>query len=77
MSEVTHQSSAGRDTYHFERVEIFIRVKGRKPDPKVDKLTQEILDEYVKKFDAEELTEGLVPLKYLHTLIKTKKIKPL
>ena len=62
--------------FNFERVDVFLRVKGRLPNRKGDKLTQEILDEYCEKYDRGELTQGIVSLDYMYTLIKTKKIIP-
>jgi len=61
--------------YNFERVDIFLRVKGRLPDQKGDRLTQEILNEYCERFEKGKLTEGIVPLKLMYNLIKSGKIK--
>ena len=72
MSE-TRISPIGLD---FERVDIFLRVKGRLPTENGDSLTQEILDEYCKRFEAGTLVEGIVPLKYMYDLIKQRKIMP-
>ena len=75
MNKQTKQSmEKGLD---FERVEIFLRVIGRLPNKEGDDLTQEILDEYCKKFEQKELTQGIVDLKYLYVLIKSGKIKNL
>jgi hypothetical protein len=63
-------------TYDFERVDIFLRIKGRLPNQPDDALTQEILDEYCKKYEAGELTAGVVPLQYMYNLIKDGKINP-
>ena len=64
-----------RPNYNFERVDIFLRVKGRLPNHKEDSLTQKILDEYCEKYEKNELTEGIVPLKYMYNLIKSGNIK--
>ena len=64
-----------KNNYNFEEVEIFLRVKGRLPNEKGDKLTQEILDEYCEKYEKNELTEGIVPLVHMYFLIKNGKIK--
>ena len=61
--------------YQFERVDVFLRVKGRLPTEKEDVLTQDILDEYCAKYEARELTTGIVPLDYMYQLIKDGKIK--
>lgn len=63
--------------YDYEEVDVFLRVKGRLPTKENDTLTQEILDEYCKKFENNELTEGIVSLKFMYLLIKTGKIKPI
>lgn len=55
----------------FERVEIFLRVKSRLPDQKGDKITQEILDEFVRKYEAGELKQVMVNLQYLYEKIKS------
>jgi len=59
----------------FERVEIFLRVNGRLPNEPDDALTQDMLDTFCEKYEADELTEGIVPLDYLYRLIKFEKIK--
>ncbi len=61
--------------YNFEEVDIFLRVEGRLPTEKGDGLTQEILDEYCRKYKADELTEGVVNLHYMFMLITSGKIK--
>lgn len=61
--------------FNFEKVDIFLRVKGRLPNKKGDTLTQEILDEYCDKFEKFKLTKGTVPLYHMYELIKTGKIK--
>ena len=65
----------GNYNFDFERVDIFLRVKGRLPDQEGDSLTQEILDEYCEKFEKGGLTKGMVPLEFLYNLIKTGTIK--
>ncbi len=60
--------------YNFEKVDIFLRVKKRLPNKKGDKLTQSILDEYCKKFEKGELTEGSISLLNMYILIKRNKI---
>lgn len=59
----------------FEKVDIFLRVKGRLPNRETDILTQEILDEYCRKYEAGTLTKGIVPLEYMYNLIKSGRIK--
>jgi len=54
---------------NFEKVDIFLRVKGRLPEGEKDKLTQDILDEYCNKYENNELTEGMVNLQYMYLLI--------
>ena len=61
----------------FERVDIFLRVKGRLPTKKEDVLTQEILDEYCERFEKGALVEGMVSLAYMYRLIKAGEIKPI
>ena len=61
--------------YNFEEVDIFLRVKGRLPNEKGDKLTQEILDEYCKKYKNNELVKGIVSLEHMYGLIKRGDIK--
>ena len=61
--------------YNFERVDIFLRVKGRLPSGDDDKITRELLDAYCDKYEKGELTEGIVPLGYMYNLIKSGKIK--
>lgn len=61
---------------NFEKVDIFLQVKGRLPMKMDDYLTQEILDDYCRKFEAGQLTKGMVSLNYMYRLIKTGKIKP-
>lgn len=61
--------------YAFERVDIFLRVKGRLPNKKGDSLTQEILDEYCERFKKGDLTMGMVSLDLMYRLIKSGKIK--
>jgi hypothetical protein len=61
--------------YNFEKVDIFLRVKGRLPNEEGDKLTQNILDEYCTKYEKGELTQGIVPLFHMYVLIKNGKIK--
>ena len=63
-------------TLSFERVDIFLRVKGRLPNQEGDKLTQEILDEYCRLYEKDKLTQGIVPLDYMYQLIKTGEITP-
>jgi len=63
------------EKYNFERVDIFLRVKGKLPK-KGDILTQKILDEYCKRFKKGELKEGIVPLHHMYRLIISGKIKP-
>ena len=65
-----------KNNYSFERVDIFLRVKGRLPTEDNDCVTQEILDEYCKRFEEKTLTEGIVPLIHMYTLIKSERIKP-
>ena len=66
-----------KNDYNFERVDIFLRVKGRLPTGDNDHLSQEILDEYCKKFEEKTLTEGIVPLEHMYKLIKLGVIKVL
>lgn len=61
--------------YNFEEVDIFLRVKGRLPNKKGDRLTQEILDEYCRRYKADELTKGIVSLQYMFILITSGRIK--
>lgn len=63
--------------YNFERVDIFLRVKGRLPTERGDRLTQEILDDYCRKFEDDSLIEGVVPLAYMYRLIRDGVIKPI
>ncbi len=72
--KIIFESNPIKKNYNFERVDIFLRVKGRLPNQEGDSLTQEILDEYCEKFEANKLTEGIVPLEYMYELIKSKKI---
>jgi len=53
---------------NFERVDIFLRVKGRLPNNKGDKLTKEILIEYCDRYVKGNLTKGIVPLHYMYEL---------
>ena len=62
-------------TLAFERVEIFLRVKGRLPNKKGDKLTEEILDEFCRKYEDHSFVERIVPLEYLYALIIEGEIK--
>lgn len=61
--------------YNFEKVDIFLRVKWRLPMQEWDWCTQEVLDEYVQKYEAGELTAWIVPLAHMYNLIKNWKIK--
>ena len=63
-------------SYAFEKVDIFLRVHDRLPMEDGDGLTQKTLDDYCRKFENGELTQGLVPLDYMYGLIKSGKIKP-
>jgi hypothetical protein len=58
----------------FIEVEIFLRVNGRLPTEKGDGLTQELLDEYCRKYEAGELKEGMVSLELIYYMIKGGKI---
>lgn len=62
-------------SYNFERVDIFLRVRGRLPETDDDKITKELLDEYCDKYEKGKLIEGIVPLDYMYKLIKTGAIK--
>ena len=62
--------------YNFEKVDIFLRVKGRLPNQEGDRFTQDILDKYCIKYEKGELTQGIVPLEYMYELIKEGKIRP-
>jgi len=73
QKEIVQRSKV--DGYQFEKVEIFLRVKGRLPDQDNDILTQEILDEFCRRYEEGELTQGIVPLKVLYKLIKNGEIK--
>lgn len=61
--------------FDFEKVDIFLRVKGRLPDRETDILTQEILDEFCREYENGNLTAGIVPLEYMYNLIKSGRIK--
>jgi len=61
--------------HSFEKVDIFLRVKGRLPNKAGDSLTQEILDDYCERYEKGELTVGIVPLEYMYNLIKWGDIK--
>ena len=63
-------------TLNFEKIDIFLRVIGRLPNKQGDRLTQEILDEFCRKYEIGNLTEGVVPLEYMYNLIKEEIIKP-
>jgi len=54
--------------YNFEKVDIFLRVKGRLPQGEKDKLTKEILIEYCDRYIKGDLTVGLVPLNLMYQL---------
>lgn len=60
---------------NFERVEIFLRVKGRLPETDDDIITGSLLKEFCKKYQNDELKQGVVSLKYLYRLIQDGKIK--
>lgn len=64
-----------KHNYSFERVDIFLRVKGRLPTEKGDSLTQEILDEYCRRYEEGDLIQGIVSLDYMYHLIKAGTIK--
>ena len=64
------------NSYAFERVEIFLRVKGRLP-VEGGWLTQEILNDFRSKFSKGELKTGMVNLEYLDKLIADKVIIPM
>ena len=63
-----------KPNYNFEKVDIFLRVKGYLPSGEKDKLTQEILNEYCKKYKNNKLTEGMANSFFLYFLIKTEEI---
>lgn len=65
-----------KDDSQFERVEVFLRAKGRLPTKKGDGLTQEVLDEFCDKYEKKKLKEGMISLDYLYLKIKSGKIKP-
>lgn len=65
----------GTSNFDFEKVDIFLRVKGRLPETVDDKLTQEVLDEYCDKYEKGQLVKGMVSLEYMYNLIKDKHIK--
>jgi len=71
--EIIYESKCN---FEFEKVDVFLRVKGRLPNEEGDKLTQDILDEYCDRFEKGELTKGMVPLDYMYNLIKTGEIRP-
>lgn len=75
MSEKPKITYRVKNDLNFERVDIFLRVKGRLPTEEGDSLTQEVLDEYCDKYEKGELTAGIVPLDYMYNLIKSGKIK--
>lgn len=54
----------------FLRVEIFLRVNGRLPMKKGDKLTKRTLKKFIRKYDAGQLVEGHVPLSHLYKFCK-------
>ena len=59
-----------KKNYNFEKVDIFLRVKGRLPQEKGDGCTKEIMIEYCEKYEAGKLTTGIVPLDYMFSLCK-------
>ena len=65
-----------KDDSQFERVEIFLRAKGRLPTEKGDGLTQHVLDLFCAKYENKELKEGMISLDYLYLRIKAGRIKP-
>lgn len=65
-----------KDDSQFERVEIFLRAKGRLPTKKGDGLTQDVLDLFCAKYENKELKEGMISLDYLYLRIKAGRIKP-
>jgi len=67
---------ANKWDFNFEKVDIFLRVKGRLPNQPDDGLTQEILNEYCDKYKKNELTKGVVSLEHMYFLIKHRKITP-
>lgn len=54
----------------FLRVEIFLRANGRLPMKTHDKLTKRTLRKFIRKYEAGELEQGLVPLPNLYELCR-------
>lgn len=54
---------------NFERVEIFLRVKGKLPSKDTDIIDQKLLDNFQQMYRDGELTQGVVNLSYLSKLI--------
>ena len=63
-----------KQNYNFEKVEIFLRVKGRLPNKKDDCLSQKILDDFCTLYKNGKLKKGVMDLNYLYSLIKDKTI---
>ena len=62
---VIYQTKA---TLDFEKVDIFLRVKGRLPNKKGDGLTKDVLIEYCDRYIKGDLTKGIVSLYYMYKL---------
>ena len=75
MTVINRMPRTSPALHDFERVDIFLRVKGRLPTEPGDTLTQEILDEYCARYRAGTLTKGIVPLEYMYDLIQMGDIK--
>lgn len=62
---------------NWNRIEIFLKAYGRLPTEEADRVNQETLDLFCKRFEAGEIKTTTVPLVLLYDGIKEGKIKPL